>query len=185
MNSGRCSTPVRWMAKTGSPWRAVYPQMRRWLDAGCFELLVGTCARFLREWADRMGQPTAVVSDTCLPWRSPRPTGDRAQVAELAEPGQQVTGSSVELAYGDQGYPGAATAEPAEEHGIRLAVVNHPAAKRGFVLLPRPWVVERSFAWAARLRRLARHYERLASTLAGLHLLALLMLRNLVKHPRW
>ena len=56
-------------------------------------------------------------------------------------------------------------------------------AKRGFVLLPRRWVVERSFAWAARFRRLARDYERLDTTLKGLHLLAfaVLMLRNLAK----
>ena len=47
-------------------------------------------------------------------------------------------------------------------HGIQLEVVKHPEAKRGFVLLPRRWVVERSFAWAARFRRLARDYERLA-----------------------
>jgi transposase len=48
-------------------------------------------------------------------------------------------------------------------------------------LLPRRWVVERSFAWAARFRRLARDYERLASTLSGYHWLAfaLLMLQSL------
>jgi transposase len=51
-------------------------------------------------------------------------------------------------------------------------VVKLPQAKRGFVLLPRRWVVERSFAWAARFRRLARDYERLASTLAGYHVAA-------------
>ncbi len=46
-------------------------------------------------------------------------------------------------------------------------------ARRGFVLLPRRWVVERSFAWMARFRRLTRDYERLASTLARLHFKAL------------
>ena len=45
-------------------------------------------------------------------------------------------------------------------------------AKRGFVLLPRRWVVERSFAWAARFRRLARDYERLDTSLKGFHYLA-------------
>ena len=40
----------------------------------------------------------------------------------------------------------------------------------------RRWVVERSFAWAARFRRLARDYERLASTLAGYHWLAFALL---------
>jgi transposase len=59
---------------------------------------------------------------------------------------------------------------------IRLEVVKHYEVKRGFVLLPRRWVVERSFAWAARFRRLARDYERLATTLAGYHWLAFAML---------
>ncbi len=55
---------------------------------------------------------------------------------------------------------------------VQLEVVKHTEVKRGFVLLPRRWVVERSFAWAARFRRLARDYERLAETLAALHYLA-------------
>ena len=55
-------------------------------------------------------------------------------------------------------------------------MVKLPEAKRGFVLLPRRWVVERSFAWAARFRRLARDYERLPETVAGLHFLVLAIL---------
>jgi transposase len=55
---------------------------------------------------------------------------------------------------------------------MRLFVVKLPEAKHGFVLLPRRWVVERSFAWTTRFRRLARDYERWPETLAGLHLLA-------------
>ena len=51
-----------------------------------------------------------------------------------------------------------------------------PKAKRGFVLLPRRWVVERSFAWAARFRRLAKDYEVYAATLAGLHVVAFVCL---------
>jgi len=47
-----------------------------------------------------------------------------------------------------------------------------PKAKRGFVLLPRRWVAERSFAWAARFRRLTRDYERLPEAVAGLHFVA-------------
>jgi transposase len=97
---------------------------------------------------------------------------DRAQVAELARQVQQVTGESVGLAFVEQGYTGAEPAQAAAEHGIQLSVVKHPEARRGFVLLPRRWVVERSFAWAARFRRLARDYERLQTTLAGMHLVA-------------
>ena len=87
----------------------------------------------------------------------------------------------MELAYVDQGYTGPNAAEAAQQHGVRLEVVKHLMAKRGFVLLPRRWVVERSFAWAARFRRLARDYERLDTTLKGLHLLAYasLMIRTL------
>lgn len=105
---------------------------------------------------------------------------DRAQVAELAQAVQSVTNQNVEVAFVDQGYTGQAPAEAAAEAGIRLEVVKHHQAKHGFVLLPRRWVVERSFGWAARFRRLARDYERLATTLAGYHWLAfaLLMLKS-------
>lgn len=101
---------------------------------------------------------------------------DRAQVAALAEQIQEGTGESVEVAFVDQGYTGDQPAADAEAHGIRLEVVKLPTAKHGFVLLPRRWVVERSFAWMARFRRLARDYERLADTLAGLHFVAFAML---------
>ena len=97
---------------------------------------------------------------------------ERAQVEELATGVQAVTGEHVELAYVDQGYTGEEPAAAAAEHSIQLAVVKLPEAKRGFVLLPKRWVVERDFAWAARFRRLARDYERLATTLASLHFLA-------------
>lgn len=108
---------------------------------------------------------------------------DRAQVAELAAQVQAVTGETVELAFVDQGYTGEAAAQQAEAHGIRLEVVKLPEAKRGFVLLPRRWVVERSIGWAARFRRLTRDYERLPETLAGLHYLAfaILMLKRFVE----
>ena len=107
---------------------------------------------------------------------------DRAQVAELAAAVQEATGHSVEVAFVDQGYTGEAPAAAAEARGIRLEVVKLPEAKRGFVLLPRRWVAERSFAWAARFRRLARDYERLPETVSGLHFLAFacLMLHRLL-----
>ena len=108
---------------------------------------------------------------------------DRAQVAELAESVQAETGETVEIAYVDQGYTGENASDAAAEHGIKLEVVKLPEAKRGFVLLPRRWVVERSFGWMSRFRRLARDYERLPETLAGLHYLAfvILMLKNVVE----
>jgi len=105
---------------------------------------------------------------------------DRAQVGELAQAVQDVTGQTVELAFVDQAYTGDVPAEAAQQHGIQLEVIKLPQAKRGFVLLPRRWVVERSFAWTTRFRRLVRDYERLPATLAGLHLVvfAYLMLHH-------
>ena len=81
---------------------------------------------------------------------------ERSQVGELAESIQTATKESVEIAFVDQGYTGEFAATEAKRHGIDLVVVKLPEAKRGFVLLPRRWVVERSFAWLTRFRRLAR-----------------------------
>ena len=107
---------------------------------------------------------------------------DRAQVATLATQVQQVTGGTITLAYADQGYTGTAAAEQAQQTSIKLEIVKHHEAKRGFVLLPKRWVVERTFGWLGRFRRLARDYERLTTTLAGWHWLAFLalMLRKMV-----
>ena len=96
---------------------------------------------------------------------------ERAQVGLLAQQVQEITGDSVEIAFVDQGYTGPQAEQAAAEHGIHLEVVKLPQAKHGFVLLPRRWVVERSFAWMARFRRLARDYERLPETLVSLHYL--------------
>ena len=103
---------------------------------------------------------------------TPADAQDRAQVERLAAAVQEATGETVEVAFVDQNYTGAQPAQDAAAHGIRLEVVKLPDAKRGFVLLPRRWVIERDFAWAARFRRLARDYERLAETLVGYHLIA-------------
>ncbi len=220
---------VRYVAKSGCPWRmlpndlppwyVVYQQMRRWIDARCFETMVEDLRKLLREYAGRKPQPTAMILDSRTLQSTPesgaragydgakRRKGskvhaavdtlghllalhvtaadeqDRAQVGVLAEAVQQITGEHVELAWVDQGYTGETAAQAAEKHGLRLEVVKHTEAKRGFVLLPRRWVVERDFAWAARFRRLARDYERLAATLAALHYLAFacLMLANLIR----
>lgn len=107
---------------------------------------------------------------------TPASAQDRDQVAELAAAVQEATGQTVTLAYVDQGYTGQTPRQAAAEQGIDLAVVKLPTAKRGFVLLPRRWVVERDFGWMSRFRRLARDQERLAEVLTGFHLLAFTML---------
>ena len=135
----------------------------------------------------KKGSKTHIAVDTLghllALYVTPANEQDRAQVRDLAQQVQEVTGQSVEIAFVDQGYTGEAPALAAQAEGLRLEVVKLPEAKKGFVLLPRRWVVERSFAWVARFRRLARDYERLPETLEGLTFLtfAILMLKNFVQ----
>lgn len=109
---------------------------------------------------------------------TPADEQERAQVQRLCEDVQQATGHTVELAWADQGYTGETASKAAQDNGIDLHIVKLPEAKKGFVLLPRRWVVERSFGWLARFRKLSRDYERLPEVLGGLHFLvfAVLML---------
>jgi len=140
---------LRWFVRAGCPWRMMPNDLPPWT-----------------RW------------DTCWPSKSPPPTNRIGRkLKKLAQAVQAATGQNVELAHVDQGYTGEQPAAAAAQHGMKLEVVKHHGAKRGFVLLPRRWVVERTFAWAARFRRLARDYERLASTLSGYHWLAFASLR--------
>jgi transposase len=118
---------------------------------------------------DTLGNLLALIA-------TPANEQERAQVAALARDVQAACGQSVQVAFVDQGYTGEDAADAAKEQGIRLEVVKHTEAKRGFVLLPRRWVVERTFGWLGRFRRLARDYERLTATLQGWHWVAALIL---------
>jgi transposase len=124
---------------------------------------------------DTLGHLLAVVV-------TPANEQERAQVGELCEHVAAVTATEVKVAFADSGYTGQEPLAQAGEQGIKLIVVKLAEAKKGFVLLPRRWVVERSFAWLGRFRRLARDYERLSRHLSGYHWIAatFLMLRNLV-----
>jgi transposase len=88
----------------------------------------------------------AIAAGTWWPCTRRRPMKDRAQVEELARQVREVTEQSVEVAFVDQGYTGDQPAEAAQRQGMQLEVIKLPEAKKGFVLLPRRWVVERSFA---------------------------------------
>ncbi len=72
---------------------------------------------------------------------TPANEGDRAQVGQLVEKLQEATGRSVEVAFVDQGYNGQNPVEAAAQHGVELQVIKLSEAKKGFVLLPRRWVV--------------------------------------------
>jgi transposase len=114
---------------------------------------------------------------------TPANENDRSQVEALCDAVQEVTGQNVQVAFVDAGYSGQEPEKQAGDYDVRLEVVRSPQATRGFLLLPKRWVVERSFAWATRFRRLAKDYERLPETVKSLHILAFvcLMLTNLFK----
>jgi len=103
---------------------------------------------------------------------TPASAQERDAVGALATQVAAHVGEPVHVAFVDEGYRGPQAADAARAHGLRLDVVKLPAARHGFVLLPRRWVVERTFAWLSRFRRLAKDYERLPETLAGLHFVA-------------
>ena len=107
---------------------------------------------------------------------TPADEQERAQVDALCRQVQQATGQTVKLAWADQGYTGEQARGDAAQNGIELRVVKLPEAKKGFVLLPRRWVVERSFGWLARFRPLSRDFERMPEVLAGLHFVVFAML---------
>ncbi|WP_257806840.1 IS5 family transposase [Burkholderia glumae] len=136
----------------------------------------------------KRGSKTHIAVDTLghllAVYITPADEQERAQVQELAQQVQQATGKTVKLAFADQGYTGKDAAAAASAEGIELQVIKLPEAKKGFVLLPRRWVVERSFGWLNRFRRLARDYERLPETLAGLHFVVFvsLMLARAVQY---
>jgi transposase len=107
---------------------------------------------------------------------TPANASERRQVSALAQRVKDVTGETVEALYADAADTGEDTAPAIQGHVIRLVVVARPEASRGFVLLPKRWVVERSFAWVSRFRRLVCDYERLPDTLVGLRFAAFICL---------
>ena len=71
---------------------------------------------------------------------------------------------SVRHVFADGGYQGQLVAIAKRAWAITVEVVRKPADQRGFAVLPRRWVVERTFSWLMRQRRLVRDYERLPAT---------------------
>lgn len=168
----------------------MYTFLPKRLTADCFEAIVHDLRALLRKAHGRAEQPRAVVLDGRTLQSTPEsgartgfdgakkkkgskvhmavdtlghllallvtPANEqkRVQASELAAQVQETTSQTVTLAYVDQGYTGEDATQDAAEQGLRLEVV------------------ERSFAWAGRFRRLARDYERLPETLAGLHFIA-------------
>ena len=90
----------------------------------------------------------------------------------------------IERIYGDGGYQGPKAAAAAAKTGRwTIEIVERSSAAIGFEVLHKRWIVERTFAWISRNRRLARDFERYARTVAAFIRLAMirLMLKRLTK----
>ncbi len=158
------------------------------LDCGrVFEAFARDLRKVLRILAGRAAQPSsAIIDGRTVQWtlesgglagyygyKRRRVSKVHAEVDTLGLlEVQAATGDRVKILYADQGYTGKSPKAEAQCWGMELVVVKLAESKRGFVFLPKRWVVERSFAWPARFRRMARDYERLPGTFAGLHWLA-------------
>ena len=91
---------------------------------------------------------------------------------------------SLARAIADGGYSGAATAAAdKKEAGIPLQIVKRSDTAKGFKVLPKRWIVERSLGWLGRCRRLAKDFENLARSHAAFLILAMirLMLRRIIR----
>ena len=93
--------------------------------------------------------------------------------------------ASVGLVYADGGYQGRLVALAKNAWGIVLEIIHKPADQQGFAVLPRRWVVERTFSWLLRWRRIVRDYERLPASHVAMVKWAMvgLMLNRLAPPP--
>ena len=89
----------------------------------------------------------------------------------------------IERIFADAGYQGPKMAKVVADTGCWILQIVKRSDAHRFVVLPKRWIVERTFAWISRNRRLARDFERYARTVAAFVRLAMirLMLKRLTK----
>ena len=78
----------------------------------------------------------------------------------------------VERVYADGGYAGRLVGWATTKTHMALEIVKRPPGAKGFTVIRRRWVVERSFAWIMKARRLVRDYEQLTRVAEALILIA-------------
>jgi len=90
----------------------------------------------------------------------------------------------LELLWADGGYRGQLVEWAADGHGLKIEIVEKKPDQKGFEVLPRRWVVERTFGWLMRCRRLCREYETLPENCENFIYMAMIhfMSQNLTRH---
>jgi transposase len=115
---------------------------------------------------------------------SPADVQDRDMIAPLLKIARRMF-PSLERAIADGGYQGAATAHAVRaEAKIPLEIVKRSDSAKGFKVLPKRWIVERTLGWFGRCRRLAKDFENLSRSQAAFIILAMirLMLRRIARN---
>lgn len=107
---------------------------------------------------------------------------DGAKLVSVAAADQ----TNLEVVYADAAYRGKLVGWTDACCGWKLKIVNRPAGSKGFVLLPKRWVVERTYGWLNRYRLLSKEFETtLESSTADIHIaMSHLMLRRITKSPQ-
>src|SRR5918995_1109702 len=170
---------IFYLLRTGCPWRllprefpprsTVFGYFRRLWEDGTWPTLHALLVMAAREQAGREASPTADIQDrdglalVCRRLRRRFPW--------------------LRLSFADGGYRGETAACAAAREGLRLTIVTRDPGTRGLAVLPRRWVVERTFAWLGRNRRLAKDFETTITSAVTMAYLASvqLLLRRLAR----
>ncbi len=108
---------------------------------------------------------------------------DRDGAALVLNPRTRALFPFIERIFADAGYQGPRVAKAAADTGSWIVEIVKRNELHKFVVLPKRWIVERTLAWISRNRRLARDFERYATTAAAFVRLAMIriMLRRLTR----
>jgi transposase len=110
------------------------------------------------------GRKRHILTDTCgfliTVAVTPASAQDRDIAFRLVTAACQRGRTRLARIWADKGYQGDWTRQARDQHGITIDIVLRADGQRGFQVLPRRWVVERTLAWITRRRRCARDYER-------------------------
>lgn len=170
------------------PWDRVYAFFRRWRDHALVREFHDRLRSKVRENLGRDAEPSAGVIDS----QSVKADGvvgadsrgfDGGKLVNARKRHVADTHHQLELVWADGGYTGGLVEHCLATLALALAIVKRSDDTRGFVVLPKRWIVERFFAHLMRTRRLARDFERRTTSAEAMVYwsMTLLMTRRLAR----